>query len=259
MNTKGFNHISILGINVTTNSKKGILEYVEKYLENPSKKALIIVTPNPEQIVLAQTDSLFKKILNRADIAIPDGIGLAWAAGCKKIAGVDLMEDLVSVAAKRGLPIALIGGRGGVALKAFECLFQCTPGLTGWAGEPGDFTLGQLDKLDKFVNPVAEKIRQTGTRLVFVGLGAPNQEYFINFLASHVSRITYRCVFMSVGGAFDIIAGKTPRAPLALRALGLEWLWRLILEPWRWRRQLALIQFLWLVFKEKFFHTKRTI
>ncbi|MEK9143275.1 MAG: WecB/TagA/CpsF family glycosyltransferase [Patescibacteria group bacterium] len=252
----------ILGISITTESRKSILEYVEKYLGKTSekrKKPFVIVTPNPEQIVAAQDDPHFAENLNNADVAIPDGIGLALAMRLARIPGVEFMEDLVKLAAGRGYTIGLIGGRGNIAVEALECLTRKFSGLSGWAIEPEEKTIEEIIK----------KIEDSKTRLVFVGLGAPKQEYFIARLAHDMSfrppsrnpekkgwipgqaRDDKRIVFMSVGGSFDMIVGRTPRAPHAIGAFGLEWLWRLGREPWRWKRQVALLKFVWLVFGEK--------
>lgn len=246
--------VKILGISITISPKKEILEHIEKSL----KKPLVIVTPNPEQIVLAQHDKQFAIILNKADVAIPDGIGVALVAGVARVAGVELMEDLVGVAAKQSLPVALIGGRGDLAVKTFECLQAKYPGLNGWAIEPEQLQMQEI----------AKKIEKTGIGMVFVGLGAPKQELFIEQLVHRLEFIVHskssqksmnhelstvnHIVFMSVGGSFDIIAGRTPRAPGIMRSMGLEWLWRLALEPWRLRRQLALVKFVWLLMIERF-------
>ncbi len=307
----GLNAVKILGISITTNSKKEILEYIRKYLLKNSKpclagrqvrtqnqrterKPLVIVTPNPEQVVYAQKDKHFADILNRADVKLPDGVGIVAAVQLLKrkairdkrkekiqrIPGVELMEDLVKMAAERGVRVGLIGGRGGVAVEAFECLRRKYSGLVGWAEDgPGEFKLGHLGNLGHLgdLKRITEKIRSTHTRIVFVGLGAPKQEYFIEALqkalgdtryvisdmqegktgikkSSHVSRLTsHPLVFMSVGGSFNIIAGRLKRAPVLIRLIGFEWAWRLFKEPWRFRRQLALLQFLWLVLRKKFF------
>lgn len=267
----------ILGISVTTESRENILEYIGKYLEKSSekrKKPFIIVTPNPEQIVAAQRDPLFAKILNQADVAIPDGIGLAMAIRQRRIPGVEFMEELVKLAAKRGYTIGLIGGRAGVAVEALECLSRRTSGgLRGWAIEPGEMIIRQIRQMPQ-IRQMIHKIQKTNTRIVFVGLGAPKQEYFMERLARQLSlRVPSdgtkqslgiatsarlagpprndSVVLMAVGGAFDMIAGRTPRAPSFVRTVGLEWLWRLVREPWRFRRQLALLRFFWLVFGEK--------
>jgi len=268
----GLKSKKILGISITIDSKKTILEYIEKYLEKSSEKPLHIATPNPEQIVYAQKDKHFLEILNQADVAIPDGIGLALAIRVKRIPGVELMEDLVKLAAIRGYGVGLIGGRGNIAVEALECLIRKFPSLSGWAFEPGEIDLGNLGNL-------REKIQKTKTRLVFVGLGAPKQEYYIARLARDLSlrgaslgatrqsldlpagkagiaspserSRNDGVVLMAVGGSFDIISGRTPRAPWIVRNMGLEWLWRLIREPWRWRRQLALVKFIWMIVREK--------
>jgi N-acetylglucosaminyldiphosphoundecaprenol N-acetyl-beta-D-mannosaminyltransferase len=260
--------------------------------EKKAEKPLMIVTPNPEQVVRAQTDKRFAEILNRADIAIPDGIGLVWAMRLlngkqkvERIPGVELMEDLVLMAVKRGYPIACIGGRGGAAGAALSCLQRRYPGLAGWAEEPDNTTNSKYYQYyqssntingayDPYLREIAQKILKTTTRLVFVGLGAPKQEYFIEKLTMSLRDRSDReaisqndmrsprsvasgdlprddkgrgVVLMSVGGAFDMIAGRIPRAPYVVRSMGLEWLWRLVREPWRWRRQRALLKFIWLV------------
>ncbi len=272
----GLKSTKILGISVTTESKKSILEYIEKYLEeaiSDTRKVIRVVTPNPEQIVRAQKDPHFAKILNQADVALPDGIGLVAAIRLrnfrfqisnlklkiKRIHGVDFMEDLVGLAAKQGYPIGLIGGRGGVAVEALECLKAQYPELVGWAMEPED---GEF----------LEKIKKTNTRIVFVGLGAPKQEFFMeqlvlslrakrsNLYQNGIATSARRSVgpprndgviLMSVGGSFDILARRVPRAPFLIRSLGLEWLWRLGRQPWRLGRQLALLRFIFLVLAEK--------
>lgn len=231
---------NILKINIILNPRKTILEYIRKYLKNLAKKPLVIVTPNPEQIVYAYRDRSFAKILNQADVAIPDGTGLAYFLGVARVPGIEFMEDLVSMAAKEGSRIGLIGGRDGVAVNALECLTNKYPGLRGWAFEPEDISLEKI----------VEKIQKTNTRMVFVGLGAPKQEYFIDALRH---RLSTGCILMSVGGSFDIISGKIQRAPVLIRSIGFEWAWRLFHEPWRFRRQLAIIEFIWLVIKEKIF------
>ncbi|OGG23881.1 hypothetical protein A3A79_01615 [Candidatus Gottesmanbacteria bacterium RIFCSPLOWO2_01_FULL_43_11b] len=221
------NAVKILGISITKNKKNEILEYIEKYLRSKAKKPLIIVTPNPEQVVFAQKNKRFADILNRADLSLPDGIGIALTLGIQRIAGVEFMEDVVEMAAKWGYRIGLIGGKGRVAVEALECLQKKYPGLTGSVGD----------------------IRKA--KIVFVALGAPKQEYFIEELttnnlqpASPAGRLTTPLILMAVGGSFDIIAGHIPRAPLFIRLIGFEWAWRLFREPWRWKRQLALFEFM---------------
>ena len=149
----------------------------------------------------------------------------------------------MAIAAKRGVTIGLIGGRGDLAVRTLECLLAKYPGLRGWAVDPDSVSLTFL----------AEKIRKTNARIVFVALGAPKQEYFIARLRRECQMPNAKCqIFMSVGGSFDIIAGRIPRAPAWVQDIGLEFLWRLFREPRRFGRQLALVKFVWLILRERY-------
>lgn len=267
---------SILNVRVTTSPKEKILEDIKKYLlqsihDASSRKVkvakpLVITTPNPEQIVLAQSDSHFRDILNWADIALPDGIGLVVASRIlgkksskapnsvinERTTGVDFMLDLVGLADVQGVRIGLIGGIDGLAVKALECLQLRYPKLKGWAADGPELTGDTVEHMewpeDSYWENLSQKISATGTGILFVGLGAPKQEYVIDRLRTLSNSI----VLMSVGGSFDIITGRLKRAPLFIRTIGFEWFWRLLQEPWRWRRQLSLMMFIWLVLSERF-------
>ena len=232
------NAVKILGISVTINPKNEILEEIQKYLVSTGKKtqkSLVIYTPNTEQLVLATKNPAFSNVLNQADIAIPDTVGVVWASRMlgaygihMPIPGVEFMEDLVEIAIKCHVPIGLIGGKGKIAVKTLECLRLKYGKLQdSWAQE--------------------DTVIHHDAKIIFVALGAPKQEFFI----AEESKKRPGTIFMAVGGSFDIISGRLRRAPVWMRKLGLEWFWRLMLEPWRLKRQLALIQFVWLVLKEK--------
>lgn len=322
------NSLKILKIAITSDSRQKILEEIRKRLAQTSAvrlqlseriiKPIVVVTPNPEQIVLAQKEPHFARLLNQADVALPDGIGLVFASRilnvkCQmtndkwklhRIPGVEFMEDLVKMAAARGFPIALIGGRDNLAVKAFECLQKKYPGLQGWAEDGPEVIIESTnlqinkstnnknnfrlminivieqagkDTTDDYFISLARKIRETNVQIVFVGLGVPKQEYFIEALSCQLSDFRLQksdfrpseirnlpagkaglksevlpIILMNVGGSFDFIAGRVKRAPLLIRLIGFEWLWRLVREPWRWKRQLALPEFIRLVIKEKF-------
>jgi exopolysaccharide biosynthesis WecB/TagA/CpsF family protein len=196
------------------------------------------------------------------------------------------MENLVAIAAKERVPIGLIGGRGEVAVDALKCLQETHPGLGGWAEEGPNINLKSQNSKLKYTNQkskknnsqqlnniaieqsgeditpqyiqrIVEKIQETGVRLVFIGLGAPKQEHFIDALArqfqislrqgSGHANFKFQIVMMAVGGAFDMISGRLPRAPAHVRLLGFEWLWRLARQPWRFTRQMSLLRFVALV------------
>lgn len=254
------NAVKVLGISITNASKNEILEEIQKYLTQERKtgqKPLKIFTPNTEQLVRARRDPDFAAVLNKADISLPDTVGVVWAGRVltkngieKPIPGVEFMEDLVQMASGRHVPIGLIGGRNNLAVETLNCLRQKYGLLQdAWAQDGPEIDGDKLPD-DIYFQRLARRIVREGTRIVFVALGPPKQEYFIEKLSTIYDLRSV--ILMSVGGSFDIISGRLPRAPVWMRTMGLEWLWRLILEPRRIGRQLALIQFVWLVFREEF-------
>lgn len=253
------NKKKILGIGITTNTKKEILEEIEKWLENRRHAPRIIVTPNAEQLVRAVEDPAVAEMLNRSDVAIPDGFPVARLLKIARIAGVDFVGDLAQLAARRGVRIGLIGGRSGLAEQALECLIQAHPPLRGWAVDGPELTdrgRGVFEQpTEAYWRDLVAHIRRSGARIVFVGLGAPKQEYLMSRVAALWDKNAGGpLVLMSVGGSFDILAGRLKRAPLFIRTIGFEWLWRLFQEPWRWRRQVALLRFMHLVAFERLRH-----
>jgi N-acetylglucosaminyldiphosphoundecaprenol N-acetyl-beta-D-mannosaminyltransferase len=268
----------VLGISITTSSKSEILEEIQKYLTQTVKKGqkpLKIFTPNTEQLVAAQKNPDFAGVLNKADVSLPDTVGVVWASRFltknpvqKPIPGVEFMENLVQLASKYHVPIGLIGGRDNLAVDTLACLREKYLRLQDCWAEDGpeieihpaspaggnsqftihnsQFTIHNSNE-ELYFERLARRIVREGTRMVFVALGPPKQEYFIERLARQLHGV----ILMSVGGSFDILCGRLRRAPAGMRSLGLEWLWRLILEPRRLRRQLALVEFVWLVIREK--------
>ncbi|MBI2887785.1 MAG: WecB/TagA/CpsF family glycosyltransferase [Chloroflexi bacterium] len=194
-----------------------------------------VVTVNPEFLVLAGGHPEFRATLNQADLAVADGVGVvlaSWLLGTPlpaRLTGVDLADELAGLAAARGYGVYLLGAAPGVAQQAAEALRQRHPGLVisgAYAGAPGP------DEEEALV----ERINAAGPRILLVAFGSPQQELWI---ARQRERLQV-AVAIGVGGAFDFFSGKVRRAPRWMRALGLEWLYRLLREPWRWRRMLRL-------------------
>lgn len=250
--------ITILGVKVTNENKENILKYLFQQVKEPRKK-LFITTPNPEMVMYAHGHPDYQNKLNHADVALPDGIGLFFAARLlgiplqERITGVDFIEELCKLTREKPLSMGFLGGKGGVAKRAAECLMRKYPWIKiGFVGEewPQEIVksknLGVKNK--KLPIPTSSVAHQSQIDILFVALGVPKQEEWIykNLQDIPVSAA------MGVGGAFDFISGKTLRAPFIVRFLGLEWLFRLVLQPWRWKRQLALLEFIFLVLKEKF-------
>lgn len=243
------------GIRLNSTSEDEVLRKIVVRIEK--NKRIFVVTPNPEFLVDAQKHPWFKKILNQADFALPDGIGLVWAGKIldqpiqERISGTDLMESLCANAAKRGWKVYLLGGQPGVAKKTLTVLKKRYPGLKGWAEtgpklqlKPKTYYLSPQQEIAKIIKRIDSKHPD----LLFVAFGMGKQERFI---WDNWGKLDVKLA-MGVGGAFDFISKKISRAPKWARGLGLEWLYRLIRQPWRWRRQLALFEFIWLVIKEKF-------
>lgn len=191
----------------------------------------LIVTPNPEMIMAGQKDVELMNIINSADLALADGVGLMIAARLKgrrfkhRVAGIDLMTNIIDMCKRNGLRVFFFGGREGVAEKAAER-------VGGIVGTMQGFTLS--DRL------VLDKIREAKPDVLFVGLGSPKQE---KWSARHLRDLGVPLI-MCVGGSFDVLSGNVRRAPAFMRFIGLEWLWRLILEPSRIFRMAVLPRFL---------------
>lgn len=256
--------VDIVGISITSEKKKKILEYVFNFLQNSSQKGYI-VTPNPEMVVAAGQDPEFKDILNKADVALADGVGLTLAAQLlgkelqDRVTGVDFIESLCNISREKPISMGFLGGGPQIAQRAVECLQKKYPWIVvkyvseeweglknGWRDDVPDTV--RYSQLEDRVKSVGKSSGKRHIDILFVAFGAPKQEKWI---VSHLGDLPVTLA-MGVGGAFDYLSETISRAPKPLRALGLEWLYRLIRQPWRWRRQLALLTFIRLVLQEKF-------
>jgi len=211
-----------------------------------------VVTLGTEMVVYAQRDAGFREIVNSCALSLCDTIGLFAVARLRganlnrRVTGVELIEDLCGAAVCAGIGIYLVGGAPGIAERAAQQLRARYPGLNICGVRDGFFA-------DQESPAVADAIRATGAQLLLVGLGSPRQEFW---LATHLAR-TGCGSGIGVGGSFDVISGNVARAPQVWRRFGLEWLYRLVREPHRWRRQLALPYFVWLVLLDSLRTAKR--
>ncbi|MBI4320351.1 MAG: WecB/TagA/CpsF family glycosyltransferase [Chloroflexi bacterium] len=206
-----------------------------------------VVTPNAEFVVFAQRDHAFREIINCSRLSIPDGHSLLWASrmlGCplrEQVTGTDLAYGLAGLAANEGYSLYLLGGAEGIAATAARKLHERYPGLRVAGTYAGSPALSEEQRIrDKLLAAAPVDI-------LLVAYGAPAQEKWI---ARNLSHLDVRLA-MGVGGVFDFISGRTPRAPRWLRQAGFDWLYRLARQPWRWRRQLTIPQFLWLVLRRR--------
>ena len=197
----------------------------------------LAATPNPEFVQRAWKDPEFAQILSKADLVIPDGVGIIYAAKIlgrplrARVPGIDFASALLDRVAGTGRRLFLLGAAPGVAEQAAVNLRAAHPGLVVCGAHDGYF---------KEDGPVVEAIREAKADIVFVCLGAPKQEKWI---AANGEAAGAR-LYIGLGGALDVFAGRVERAPEAFQKLGLEWFYRLARQPSRIGRMAKLPLFL---------------
>lgn len=234
---------------IPNKSKKDILEQIKKNILT-DKKFCHIVSLNPEIIVVASHDKDFQKVILNAEIRIIDGIGVILASKVLKIkagerlTGVSLAEYLIELAFKERLKIMLIGGRPKIADTVAKCQKKRFSGLKimGIEGYRDKFNI--KDKENKKLFSIVSIFKP---HIILVSFGSPFQEKWIFENKRHFKGMTVA----GVGGAFDFLSGSVSRAPSLIQNIGLEWLYRLIIQPWRIKRQIRLIEFIALVAKKR--------
>jgi len=227
-------HVTILGIPVSRIPYDAWMEEIDSAIRH---RVFLqhVCTVNPEMIMIAQKDVNFRNILQRVDLTVPDGVGLLWAARRlgkpipERVTGSDGVPRIAQEAAKRGWRLFLLGAAEGVAEKAAEVLRERYPGVQivgTYAGSP------KPEDEDRLV----EMVNASGANILLVAYGAPEQDKWI---ARNAPRLNVGMA-MGIGGSLDFVAGIIPRAPLSFQKMGLEWLYRLVLQPWRIRRMMRL-------------------
>jgi N-acetylglucosaminyldiphosphoundecaprenol N-acetyl-beta-D-mannosaminyltransferase len=196
-----------------------------------------IFTPNPEILLMARTDSLYRDVLNAADLALPDGTGVALIGSIRtgrrvrRWPGVEIGGLLIRMAAERGITVAFVGGSDGITERAAERWREAVPNaMIEVVGTRVQFDEDGLACHPEEEAKLTHAIATASPSVVLVGLGAPKQERWI---ARHADAVPSARIMLGVGGAFDMWAGWRPRSPLLFHRLGIEWLWRLALEPRR--------------------------
>ncbi len=213
------------------------LQYVRHYMVGD--KLCQIATTNPEFVMAAQEDEAFRHVLQGCDLCIADGVGLLIASHWlgsplpERVPGSELVYKLAQLAAQEGWRLFLLGAGPGVAEEAaaiFQSLFPQLQIAGTYAGSPS----AAENKA------IVKRINDSHANMLFVAYGAPNQDKWI---ARNRESLPEVKLALGVGGSLDFVAGRSARAPRWIQNLGLEWLHRLVMEPWRWRRMLALPRF----------------
>jgi N-acetylglucosaminyldiphosphoundecaprenol N-acetyl-beta-D-mannosaminyltransferase len=241
------NRLKILAVPVDAyHSREELLQDIEEGMKGASTKTIFSI--NPEKIMRTRNDPALTVALENSDFLIPDGIGVVLAIKVlhkkrvSRITGVDLMGLLLDKAEKRRYRVYIFGAKPAVLSRAIAEIKERYPSL-GIVGSSHGYL--QEDRYASLVN----EINSVKPDILFVGLGSPKQE---NWIHSYIGLLNVK-LCMGIGGSLDVIAGHIPRAPYFFRKLGLEWFFRLIKEPTRIRRQLALPKFFFELLKEKSF------
>lgn len=236
--------VAILGVGIDNLTWGQTLERLVAFIEEGTPHH--VVTVNPEYLVMAQDNGPFREVLQEADLALADGVGLMGASRflgrplVARIPGVELVRALASLSTQRGYRLFLLGAAPGVAEAAARVLAEDNPGLVLAGCYAGSPRLADEDD-------VVARIRQASPHILLVAYGAPAQDLWIHRQRARLGVP----LAMGVGGGFDFISGRVKRAPLWMRRWGLEWGYRLYQEPWRWRRMLRLPRFVGLVMAQR--------
>lgn len=226
----------VLGLRIDAMPRIEAIEKITALIK--ASHATHLVTANSLMALEAENNEALRAACNEADLSIPDSSGLTWAARVlrqphiERFPGVDIAFELCHRAAEDATPVYLLGGAPSVADRAGRHLCASMPGLRIAGVHDGFFE-------DSDEATVIEAIRESGARLVLVGLGMPRQELWIHRNKGRLPSGLY----IGVGGTFDIWAGRADRAPIWMQDLGFEWLFRLVQEPWRAKRMLGLPMF----------------
>ncbi|MCB9813522.1 MAG: WecB/TagA/CpsF family glycosyltransferase [Pseudomonadales bacterium] len=270
--------------------RSSLLKYLYDHLKK-SDGLISIFTPNPEQIVLSKKQKSFAKNLGFADISIPDGIGLVFASKIlafldkgeeikERITGIDLSKSLLNYSKDSKYSILIIGGKDYLGRKFDE--WEVRKSSSSNPNIQSTLKMNSQDSLNPNIqksnliskkrhviwwtegyesvsdptigetNSILTSIATVKPKIVFVAFGAPYQEEWVVENSDFLKKNKVNLV-MVVGGTFDVLLGKVSRAPEWIQKLGLEWFYRLLGQPWRWRRQMKLLEFVGLVVKKTFF------
>ncbi|MGB5049009.1 MAG: WecB/TagA/CpsF family glycosyltransferase [Caldilineaceae bacterium] len=238
---RGFPYVEILGVGIHRVNFAQTLDQIGYWIaecratHHASRITHQLCTVNPEFVMEARRDPAFAAVLKRADLCAPDGVGILWAGRllgqpfAERVTGSDGIYRICERAAGEGWRVFLLGAGPGVAEQTADRLRALYPGLQvagTFSGSPADDAWPEIE----------QRLSDAQPDVLFVAFGHPRQDFWID---KHRHELP-AAVALGVGGAFDFVAGVTKRAPLWMQRLGLEWLHRLVTQPWRWRRMRVL-------------------
>jgi len=239
-----FSSTSLFGVKISKMNMDETAAYAEAAIAN--KQPHHIITVNPIMLMEGLSNACFLQVLRTADVVIPDGAGVVWAANylgnpvTEQVPGIDLIHRLMEIGHHKGWKVYLLGASPEVVRETARTLEKAYPGIKIVGIHDGFFT-NQEEPL------IFKDIRRASPDILLVGRSMHKQDPWISWNKEKLQIP----IMMGVGGSFDVISGKLRRAPSLFRKLRIEWLFRLIQQPWRYRRMLALPKFMWKVMRER--------
>ena len=232
--------VRVLGVGVHNCDEAGAVKAIEAFLHEKPTRLHQVCTVNPEFVMESRRNPAFRRLLNSVDLATPDGVGIIAAGKLLRrpfkgrATGVALVERLAELSAREGYSLFLLGAAPGVADEAAGVLGKRYPGVKivgTYAGSPRDEDWPEIKA----------KLDEARPDILLVAYGAPKQDVWID---AHKDEMTKSVrLAMGVGGVFDYLSGRARLAPPVVRRVGLEWLYRLVTQPWRWKRILRVFAF----------------
>ncbi|CAD2078561.1 acetylglucosaminyldiphosphoundecaprenol acetyl-beta-D-mannosaminyltransferase [Jeotgalicoccus coquinae] len=235
--TVKYNTVKLMDIDFINISRYSFLKKIV-YPSIEQEKKCFIVTANPEVVIATRDDPDFKTTVKSADYVLADGVGVVNASKLinnpikERVTGVDIMYDLLQYASDNKKKVFFLGASEEVNMKVMDIVKKDYPGLIIAGRKNGYF--------NKYDDRIAEQIAATKPDIVFVALGAKRQEGWIH----HYMDKFDKGIFIGIGGSFDVLSGQIKRAPEIWIKLQLEWLYRLLKEPHRMRRDLKVLEFM---------------
>lgn len=260
--------IKLFQVGIDQVDNKETIKRIEEFIV--SKKPHQIVTPDTLAVLQARKDPEYHAILKSADLVTPDGAGILWAATTlsyplpERVTGIDIIHNMCRLSAKKGYSLYLLGSYPGVASEAALNLTKKYPGIKIAGTHHGYFECEDSQNCEDVKNgdevrnkeeEIIAEIKEKRPNILLVGMGMPKQEKWIN---KNLNRLDVP-VCMGVGGSFDVLSGRIPRAPLWMQRHGMEWIYRSIKQPNRAFRTLALFYFIWLVIVGKMVYSLKEV
>jgi len=235
----------ILGVPVDVVTMATALDFVKKYVAEPSNPVGFVLAVNPEKVLTLREDPRLLAFFEKASLLIPDGIGVVKALRlhghrAERVPGADLMQQICSQSAENDLRLFLYGASEEVNAGAVEILKKRYPGIRIVGRQNGFIREEQMPEL-------IQKINDSQAQILFIAMGSPKQEAWME---KYADKLTTVKLCQGIGGTLDTITGRVKRAPLIWQKLDLEWFFRFLHQPSRIKRQLRLLKFIYLALKE---------